>query len=42
MGLAAQRRVQQQFLAPHHLGRYFEVMHRVASQREHSGLPVEA
>jgi trehalose synthase len=37
MGIAAQRRVQQQFLAPHHLGRYFEVMNRVASQREHSG-----
>ena len=34
MGLAAQRRVQQQFLGPHHLGRYFEVMHRIASQRE--------
>ena len=37
MGIAAQRRVQQQFLGPHHLGRYFEVMNRVASQREHSG-----
>ena len=36
MGIAAQRRVQQQFLGPHHLGRYFEVMSRVASQREHS------
>jgi trehalose synthase len=35
MGIAAQRRVQQQFLGPHHLGRYFEVMSRVASQREH-------
>jgi trehalose synthase len=35
MGIAAQRRVQQQFLGPHHLGRYFEVMNRVASQREH-------
>ena len=34
IGLAAQRRVQQQFLGPHHLGRYFEVMHRVASRRE--------
>ncbi len=34
MGLAAQRRVQQQFLGPHHLGRYFEVIHRVGSQRE--------
>jgi trehalose synthase len=33
LGIAAQRRVQQQFLGPHHLGRYFEVMHRVASQR---------
>jgi trehalose synthase len=36
MGIAAQRRVQQQFLGPHHLGRYFEVLSRVASQREHS------
>jgi trehalose synthase len=35
IGVAAQRRVQQQFLGPHHLGRYFEVMQRVASQREH-------
>ena len=37
MGLAAQRRVQEQFLGPHHLGRYFEVIQRVASQREHHG-----
>jgi trehalose synthase len=36
IGIAAQRRVQQQFLGPHHLGRYFEVMSRVASQLEHS------
>jgi len=36
IGLAAQRRVQQQFLGPHHLGRYFEVIHRVASKREHN------
>jgi trehalose synthase len=35
IGLAAQRRVQQQFLGPHHLGRYFEVIQRVASQRDH-------
>jgi trehalose synthase len=35
LGIAAQLRVQQQFLGPHHLGRYFEVMHRVASKREH-------
>ena len=35
MGVAAQRRVQQQFLGPHHLGRYFEVIQRVASRREH-------
>jgi trehalose synthase len=34
MGIAAQRRVQQQFLGPHHLGRYFEVIHRVGSQLE--------
>ena len=39
MGIAAQRRVQQQFLGPHHLGRYFEVIHRVASQREHYSRP---
>ena len=35
IGLAAQQRVQQQFLGPHHLGRYFEVIQRVVSQREH-------
>jgi trehalose synthase len=35
IGRAAQARVQQQFLGPHHLGRYFEVIQRVASQREH-------
>jgi trehalose synthase len=35
MGAAAQLRVQQQFLGAHHLGRYFEVMQRVASQRQH-------
>jgi trehalose synthase len=37
IGTAAQLRVQQQFLGPHHLGRYFEVMNRVASQRAHDG-----
>jgi trehalose synthase len=37
IGMAAQRRVQQQFLGPHHLGRYFEVIRRVVSQREHEG-----
>jgi trehalose synthase len=37
IGIAAQRRVQEQFLGPHHLGRYFEVIQRVASQREHNG-----
>jgi len=36
IGLAAQRRVQEQFLGPHHLGRYFEVIQRVASQRAHT------
>lgn len=35
IGIAAQSRVQQQFLGPHHLGRYFEVMQRVAARREH-------
>jgi len=34
MGVAAQRRVQQQFLGPHHLGRYFEVIRRIAAQRQ--------
>jgi trehalose synthase len=34
MGTEAQLRVQQQFLGPHHLGRYFEVIRRVVSQRE--------
>ena len=38
IGIAAQRRVQEQFLGPHHLGRYFEVMQRVASQRAHGRL----
>jgi trehalose synthase len=37
IGLAAHLRVQQQFLGPHHLGRYFEVIRRVASQRAHDG-----
>jgi trehalose synthase len=37
VGLAAQLRVQQQFLGPHHLGRYFEVIQRVGSKREHDG-----
>jgi trehalose synthase len=34
IGIAARLRVQQQFLGPHHLGRYFEVIHRVGSQRQ--------
>ena len=38
IGIAAQLRVQQQFLGPHHLGRYFEVIQRVTSQRAHDGL----
>jgi trehalose synthase len=37
IGIAAQIRVQQQFLGPHHLGRYFEVMNRVAARRGHAG-----
>ena len=32
-GIEAQLRVQQQFLGPSHLGRYFEVINRVTSQR---------
>ncbi len=35
IGLAAKLRVQQQFLGPHHLGRYFEVIQRVAAKRDH-------
>ncbi len=35
IGTAAHQRVQQQFLGPHHLGRYFEVIQRVVSQRDH-------
>jgi len=34
IGTAAQLRVQQQFLGPHHLGRYFAVIQRVVSQRD--------
>jgi trehalose synthase len=37
MGNAAHTRVRQQFLGPHHLGRYFEVIQRVVSQRQHPG-----
>ena len=37
IGLAAQLRVQEQFLGPHHLGRYFEVIQRVASLRDRDG-----
>jgi trehalose synthase len=36
IGIAAHRRVREQFLGPHHLGRYFEVMSRVAAQRGHT------
>jgi trehalose synthase len=39
IGTAAQLRVQQQFLGPHHLGRYFEVISRVVAQRNHDGRP---
>jgi len=35
IGITAQRRVQEQFLGPHSLGRYFEVINRVASKRNH-------
>jgi len=38
IGMAAHLRVQQQFLGPHHLGRYFEVIQRVSAQRAHNGL----
>ena len=34
MGIAAHRRVQQQFLGRHHLGWYFEVIRRIVSHRE--------
>ena len=33
IGAAARVRVQQHFLGPQHLGRYFEVIHRLASER---------
>jgi trehalose synthase len=33
MGAAAHVRVQQHFLGPQHLGRYFEVIQRLASER---------
>ncbi len=33
IGIVAQRRVREQFLGPHHLGRYFEVIRRVVSHR---------
>jgi trehalose synthase len=33
MGAAARVRVQQHFLGPQHLGRYFEVIQRLASER---------
>ena len=36
-GIEAQLRVQQQFLGPSHLGRYFEVINRVTSQRGRVG-----
>jgi trehalose synthase len=35
IGIAAQNRVRQQFLAPHHLGRYFEVIRRIVARRRH-------
>jgi trehalose synthase len=33
IGRAAQTRVRQHFLGPHHLGRYFEVIRRLVSKR---------
>jgi trehalose synthase len=40
IGAAAQLSVQQHFLGPHHLGRFFEVIRRVVSRREHgSSMP---
>jgi len=36
MGAAAQLRVSQRFLGPHHLGRYFEVIRRLVSKRNHT------
>jgi trehalose synthase len=35
IGIAAQLRVQNQFLGPHHLGRFFEVINRVDARRQH-------
>jgi trehalose synthase len=37
MGIAAHLRVREQFLGPSHLGRYFEVINRVMSQRGRVG-----
>jgi trehalose synthase len=37
MGTEARLRVQQQFLGPHHLGRYFEVIQRGFALRGHDG-----
>jgi trehalose synthase len=37
MGIAAHLRVREQFLGPSHLGRYFEVINRVTSQRGRVG-----
>ena len=36
MGVVAQDRVRQHFVAPHHLGRYFEVIRRIVSRRRHT------
>jgi trehalose synthase len=33
IGAAAHARVREHFLAPHHLGRYFELIHQLASGR---------
>ncbi len=35
IGVAAQHSVEQHFLGPHHLGRFFEVIRRVVSHHEH-------
>jgi trehalose synthase len=39
IGSTAQNRVREQFLGPHHLGRSFEVIRRVVSQRERTDAP---
>jgi trehalose synthase len=38
IGTTARERVREHFLAPHHLGRYFELFERLAASRDHPDL----